>query len=46
LRLNNYWSPAEREAFEALVKRHNTSIGKYVWREKGTNKILLKDALE
>ena len=46
LRLNNYWSPAEREAFEALVKRHPTAIGKYVWREKGTNKILFKDALE
>ncbi len=34
LRLKNYWSPVEREEFEALVKRHTGSIGRYVWRDK------------
>ncbi len=43
LRLTNYWLPVEREQFEALVKRHSGSIGRYVWREKGTNKIQFKE---
>lgn len=34
LRLNNYWSPIEREEFVALVRRHPGSIGRYVWRDK------------
>ena len=43
LRLSNYWSPVEREEFEALCKRHKCR-GRYVWREKGTNKIQFKEA--
>ncbi len=35
LRLKSYWSLVEREKFEALVKRHPGSIGRYVWRDKG-----------
>lgn len=37
LRLNNYWSPVEREEFEAYCRR-NRCEGRYVWRGKG-NKI-------
>jgi len=32
LRLDNYWSPVEREEFEALCKRHD-AVGRYVWRD-------------
>ncbi len=32
LRLSNYWSPAEREVFEAVVKK-NGALGRYVWRD-------------
>jgi len=34
LRLSNYWSPVEREEFEAYCKR-NKCIGRFVWRDKG-----------
>lgn len=43
LRLTNYWSPIEREEFKDLVKRQAGSVGRYVWREKGTNKIQFKE---
>ena len=33
LRLNNYWSPVEREQFEDWCKR-NKCIGRYVWRDE------------
>ena len=32
LRLNNYWSPVEREEFEDWCKR-NKCLGRYVWRD-------------
>lgn len=32
LRLDNYWSPVEREAFEAVVIE-NDAVGRYVWRD-------------
>ena len=45
LRLNNYWSPVEREQFEAYTKRHQPCIGRYVWRgDKHDNyKIVFKE---
>ena len=43
LRLSNQWSAVEREQFEDWCKR-NRCIGRYIWREKGTNKIQFKGA--
>lgn len=41
LRLSNYWSPVEREEFEAWCRR-NYCEGRYVWRDK-SNKIQFKE---
>ena len=46
LRIGNYWSPEEREAFEMLIERHPSSMGRYVWRgsKKERYKIYFKEA--
>lgn len=41
LRLDNYWSPIEREEFGALCERHY-AVGRYVWRDD-KNRIQFKE---